>query len=526
MKKGFKFNYCLTNPKSISGVVYYRGMQFGFTLNEQKAGNYRGRITVIDPDTNKPIEFIKKQKYGSKEKKEIKEQFQELNQPAGCSKTDRENYICERIQNIYQDNERFFLRFKREHAEPETITVGLACEIFGAEFISKEYSRNTVDTNNKKLQRLENIVADLNEHPMMYYSQHPNLARKVIEKRSVNDQKLVRLFWDYIIAREKMIIKNPFREIEDTHKAATSRKRKAATKTSILPKAIQEKFNSLLLDQHGGRECGAALVASGFSVKDACSKCWKDFVQVGSLDPDQDEMDFCVIVHKRPDLLIAVHDYTRPLVPVYATVLQLRYTDLLKDYSVAELENMPIVSQSTDPRKTMTPAALQQDIRNTILEAGMKLETLKSFKESRDDPVSSKLLLNRYRESLVNGCKLNPQSGTYIFLLGKSLADDTTSTNYVSFTCEAGQKRLYNILRRLRQKRKNERTVITTSDDKNEVITVLPDESNQNAGIVINMVLRSGEEAIISSHCGAVMQIKARQLEGESEYEKKREEAV
>ena len=521
MKKKYRLQYDVENAELYKGTVEYREMLFAFSLNKQKTGGYRGRITVLDPDTGKSMAFIKKQNYSSKkEKKELKQLHRELSLHTGSTKEDRENYIFEVIQKIYQDNERSFIRKRKERAEPHTMTAGLAFEVLGDEYIEAVLRKSTPMTKRKKRIRLGRILADLSDYPMEYYSRNPKKAIIVLTSLSRSDQRMVRKFWDYVIMKERLPFKNPFNQMEDTGKTEAS-KRKSTTKMEILPKPIREALDNLLLDQHGGKECGAALVASGFSVKDACTKHWKDFIQMGSLNPDLYEMDFCIIRHERSDLMIAVHNYSRPLIPKYAVVLQRRYMALLKDYTKEEVDEFPIVSESRNPRKALEPTALQQKIRTLLMQAGIKAAVLKSFKESRNDPISSRLLLNTYKENLVNSCSLDPQSGTYRFLLGRSLGDDITSTNYVSYTSEAGALRLYNILRRIHIKHKHEKTMEEHKQDGCKSVTVFPKTSDEYAGLIIKFVLHPGQEATFSSRCGMEMNIKASKLEPEKEPDSK-----
>ena len=266
---------------------------------------------------------------------------------------------------------------------------------------------------------------------------------------------------------------------------------------------MQQNLNKNIIEQHGGKECGIALVESNFPIKDVCSKNWKDYRKKAVSDPNIDEEDYCTIHHERPDLLIAVHDYSRPPIPVAETVLDLRYSDLLKKFSKEELAEMPIVSQSSNPKKAMTPAALQQAIKEALINAGIKDAQLKAWKESRNDPVSSRILKETYKENLVNKCHLSSDSGTYHFLLGESFQNDTTSTNYVNYTCDSGQKRLYNYLRRLRPASKHIGSCLVRRDtEEGEVVEIHPEASNEAAGAVIEIKVFPGEEVSFASRSG------------------------
>ena len=100
-------------------------------------------------------------------------------------------------------------------------------------------------------------------------------------------------------------------------------------------------------------------------------------------------------------------------------------------------------------------------------------------------------------------------SGTYNYLLGHSLGDDTTSTNYASFSDEKAQIRLYKILRRARQKCKIESPPrVLREEYGREIATVSPEFTDEVAGDVFELILQPGEEVVVTSPSGMHLDIK------------------
>ena len=502
------------SSKGYKGSVVYRGLEFQWTLNSQKGGGFRGLVTVHDMYSGEKVSFIKKQPYAKKGSKEIRQEFRELNFRSNSEK-EIKNYICNSIQSIYKDNELLFLRMLKMGVTPETITIGLACELFATEYINKTYPKDQEKTKVRYLAKLKEDLSNLSSKPMAYYSDHPSEAMRALNKAGVTTAaiKSISSFWDFAIYKGRYIQKNPITIPEADSKG---KKTKDTKRLIIAPEDTMEYANQLMLKRHAGKDCGVALNRSGFSLVDACSFIWGDIVfplleSRDSFDEfDEIEIeDFCVVLLERPNLMIAVHDYRRPIIIISAMVLYLRFKELLEKYDIEELIKLPVVSLDTDPCKAMSPKALQSAIKELLLEAGIEEKVLKHSKKTDRDPISSKLLLNTYETNLINKCKLKRNSGTYNYLLGRSLGDDVTSTNYASFSDDKAQFRLFRILRRMRQRcRIDSPPRALREENGREIATVSPDYTDEVAGDVLELVLQPGEEIVVSSLSGAQLDIK------------------
>ena len=159
-----------------------------------------------------------------------------------------------------------------------------------------------------------------------------------------------------------------------------------------------------------------------------------------------------------------------------------------------------------------------RESKEALLKAGLDGQILTDAKLGRFDAVPPRLLQKTYEYLLVMKCGLNSEEGTYKFLLGQSISGDTTSTNYVSFTSPAGQRRLYNILKLLQPKRKLEGELL---QEKHQTIQdcyiASPDSTDECVGMVVDVILQPGET--IQFHCplGVEGTIKSRILSGDDE---------
>ena len=158
---------------------------------------------------------------------------------------------------------------------------------------------------------------------------------------------------------------------------------------------------------------------------------------------------------------------------------------------------------------------VQADIQNELSKAAAyrirrvkeKLGTLDGY------PITAsrarKMLLNTYMRNLILRCGLDKDTGTFLFLSGRSLASDVTASNYVSFTAPCAADRLYTILKVLDKERPLlVDTAPATTNDGRLLYTVAPKTTHQNAGAVIHARLQPGKyrfEIVCKHGCKGVI---------------------
>lgn len=110
------------------------------------------------------------------------------------------------------------------------------------------------------------------------------------------------------------------------------------------------------------------------------------------------------------------------------------------------------------------------------------------------------------QQNLVLRCGLDDKTdgGTFRFLCGLSLAGDTTSSNYTSFTSEEAQERLYYLLRPLQPEA--DIAVISPEQHEDGSVTyhVTPKVTAEHAGAIVKVLLQPGEELSLDCLHGVI----------------------
>lgn len=485
-----------TGKRKMNGEVTYCSVIFPFTLNEVSGGNYRGRMRLLSPRTGEAMIIQKEQHFakagGEGKKPVLKSDYRQLNLRAGVSKTEMEAYLVKTAKAIYADNIRFLLQQLRKSVRPDEVDPITLGELYGGEFIQDKYAAgNRTETLESKHQMLREMLQDLRQKPICKISSKS--VNAAIKSRDYRLRKMLYDFFLYCLERNYCEGPIPMEEPILPQVSDTRKQNKAKTITRV-PDRVLERLEPLLLEDASGADCGIALMASGFGAKLVCTKLWGDVIW------DSKDPLYVRIRLDRPDVSCAIHNYTRPVIPPAAEVLHKRYESLSTRYTDEELAVMPIVSQKTNPGKKMESPALIRESKVALLKAGLDGQILTDAKLGRFDAVPPRLLQKTYEYLLVTKCGLNPEEGTYKFLLGQSISGDTTSTNYVSFTSPAGQRRLYLILKVLQRKRKLEEEPLKVEHQTiQDCYRISPENTDEWAGMTMEAIVQPGEQLIL--HC-------------------------
>lgn len=312
-------------------------------------------------------------------------------------------------------------------------------------------------------------------------------------------------FWNYCILHHYCEGNNP---VDLPVAAGPSEKAKQAKvqKLTRVPASNLNTLNSIAMGAHDGPSCGVLLLESGISAKVACSLRWRDITW------PSDEPSYALVKLDRPDVMCAIHNYTRPLLPVTAMVFHTRREELSKQYPQDDLPTMWVVSTKSDPTKPMLPSALVQEAKKLLGQAGIHENKLIQAKESKNDPVSARILGETYKDILIRTCGIEEGSGTYKFLLGHAIYNDASSSNYLSFTCPAAFWHLYKCILPSVPKTECQQPFSKEEVDGSDVLRVLPDSSDRCAGLVFDTVLQPGEEMILEAETGLIGRITALSL--------------
>ena len=497
------------------GDYFYRGIRLSFTLNEQKNGRYRGRITVISPLTAKPMVFLSKNPFAKVFPKQKKVKFKEISIKTPVRAAIKA-YIQQTAQKIHADNALTFNKLVQNTVHPDTMYPELAGHLYGPEFIRFLFEKNKDETQKKKLRRLEEILADCPFKPMLEIKQSEIQA--AMKKRPKSDYDLLFNFWNYCILHHYCAGNNPV-DLPVAAGPSDEAKQEKVQKLTRVPAQNLKNLNAIAFEMHDGPSCGVLLMESGISAKASCALRWCDITW------PSDEPSYALVKLDRPDVMCAIHNYTRPLLPVTAMVLHTRREELSKQYSQDDLPTMWVVSTKSDPTKPMLPSALVQESKRLLIQSGIHENKLIQAKKSRSDPVSARILGETYKDILIRTCGIEEGSGTYKFLLGHAIYNDVSSSNYLSFTSPPAYQNLYKYLLPSAPKTECQQPLSKEAVDGSDVLRVLPDSSDRCAGLIFDTVLQPGEEMILEAETGVTGRVIALSLPEIADSDSQRNEA-
>lgn len=488
----------------MDGDYTYRGICFKFTLNELPKGDeqegklprkkYRGRITVLSPVSGHLMSFKRNHPYAkAKEKQQTKVKYREISSDSQNHQKVKQE-VLDAARGIYTDNALVFARLAKNTIGPDTIQPELAGELYAQEYIKYRYSKNnTEETLKKKHKKLLNALASLPFKPMAEIS--TSEATKALEKYPKVDISLVSDFWNYCILYHYCNGNNPV-VVPAAENASAKSKQNKLQKLTRVPKQNLQTLNEILRKDPTGPACGAALMESHVSAQNACALRWKDITW------PTENPSFAVCAFDRPDVMCAIHNYSRPLLPIAALVLFARHEALGNQFPEEELREMFVVSTKSDPCKPMQPSALVQESRRLLLQTGIDQNKLLQAKESRTDPVSARILMETYKDLLLRPCGVEEGSGTQKFLCGQSINNDVSSSNYLSFSDPVGHKRLWKYLRAAAPRTVCEETLSCETGGERDIFRVKPETSELCAGMLSDTVLLPGQEIVLRAESG------------------------
>ncbi len=164
------------------------------------------------------------------------------------------------------------------------------------------------------------------------------------------------------------------------------------------------------------------------------------------------------------------------------------------------LKKMPVVFQSGNPKKAMTPDALVAYTTMRLHSIGLSYSSLQALGKSTPEKIAvSKLLLHKtFLNNIYYRCALESEEGTAKFLCGESLSSNTTDDNCTCFSDEEAGERLHNTMSVLTPER-----AIDIDDSPQNLpdgrmkYTYAPETTRQRVGHVGVYRLQPGEKIVI-----------------------------
>ena len=496
----------------IFGMYYHFDTPFRFSLRQQKSGKsvMRGTVSIISKRDGRIMQLEGRKKNEILKKLEETrsgyladmqgKRIEELNLSTSVS-TDSLDHdhvkaaIVRAVLRLYNEHAVQIQRESGEIARPETITPLTAVQMHVDDYLSKNHRTLGKEKYEQYKRNILSICFLLPHIPMADFTY--SIMSKAISSAKVSQQKeqLLKKFWLFCIQSGICIGVLPFAE-EKKRKPSPEVSIRNATRPSMLSLEDQDNSYNLIYPDPTGGDCGYALMAwGGFSAKDSCPLCWRDVIWCNG------HTDYVRIRFSRPDLAGATHDYTAPIFPFGARILRKRYETLRLQYSEDELNNMPIVSQITDPTKAMSPDALVQHTTMRLRTIGLQYEAIRNLRQSEGTTiaVSRRLLKNTFLHNVYFLCALAEEEGTAKFLAKESLSNNTTDDYYTNFADEEAGERLFAYMSVVIP----EETIPPVEENPKRLpnghlrYTYSPDTTRQRIGHVGHYTLRPGEEIII-----------------------------
>ena len=469
-----------------SGLYYHNDIMTSFSLQRQPSGcrsAYRGYMKVISQITGNVLvrKYVKNGKYIEKKVKA------ELN-CKDCSEREMKDYIASSAERLYRNYQNEiaadYQSAYNSPVTPDTITPRRAFDKYAPAFLQAKYPRSTGKKKKERLNQLNKFYYGLENTPMCKYS--ASQIQAYIQRAHIGKEttKLAGDFWNYCLDRLYVSGTNPFPAFADTRISPKALQSKALQANTLSTETFYKLFD-LLAVKASSKDCGVALLASGFTAEQICNLRWKNLY----FDPSRE--DFVTVGLFLAERAGAQHNYTRPCIPMTALILRTLHSELEKK-SPKSLKDKYVVT--TGSRKTL-PSELHKYAAAKLVKAGVANDTIqKARDEFPSEHYARTLLYNTYCKLLVTKCGLSSQTqgGTIKFLCGLSLAGDVTASNYTSFTSPEATERLYMILKILQPERPIEEIPTDFNADGSITYHITPKTTAETAGIVSSIILPPG----------------------------------
>ena len=502
----------------VFGRLEIHSAVFAFSANLQYSGRYpiRGHVKAVS-STGRTLKIrgnAKKAVFDNLPESEHKDTSRKLNvETAFYCGSLNENDIKQRIEiaaeRLYYQHGTLIQTQIAQNAQPDFITPNMAAQLWARKFVSLRHNRACEGEQEKWYRRIINICHRLPSKPMAKFT------KKMIEDLCTeyniggSAQNELYIFWEYCIDNGICSGKNPVKRAKRKKKSGVQQRNEAMKVYEMEPEMVEELYN-LLSKPLTDTSVGVALMLSGFKPTDIVKFKWKDVTW-------HEEEDFVTIRFFKDITSNATKNYSRPVLPRVALLLQQHYKNVYKEMGKTDIADLFIVrnrrSKNGSPYKS---DALVSDATRLLNLAGVSYRTLNDVRnEEREMAAARTILANTYARFIIGNCGLGDDPGTATFLLGESFKTDVTSDAYTSFTSPEGERRLYTILKRCQKNY----YIKQPSNADNEFIDgrcsffIAPSMTHDFLGITGDITLGPGEELAIRCPHGVDGQIVVECLE-------------
>lgn len=508
----------------VEGSIFYNNVEMRYSMNYHKppgkpdAGKkkyyrYRGVISAID-ETGRVMEMNwtewnaqkgnEKKVFNIEKVKQRKiqqELYFEPREDVDELVTAMQRYIGGAAVKVYNNHSASILRHSGVRPVASTLMPATAVLYYGRSFIIAKHKNASDKYIERALNRLYRFADTMEAKPLASFSRTEMLKYIEDKKFDKTTQNLFCDFWDYLLKEGLCDGGNPMSRDRTKRKLSVEKTAKRALRANSLSAEKQIRLFQYLEKDTNGKKCAVALLASGLSRKDVCSRytTWDRLIF-----PDPQDPEFAVMAIFEDENAGAIHNYSRPLLPGVARILHERRAALIRENGEGSLKDWHISAN----QKSCAPINSRELARaaNAVMRAiRIEEDVLKKAQSETADPSKAvSLLINTYERLLVEKAGLLGDPGTFNFLTKRSNVSDTTSNNYTSFTSESAQRRLYTLLKRTSPSRtiEGERVLETITEDGKVRYEIRPDKTDENVVCMGEFILEPGEEIVVYAQNG------------------------
>lgn len=379
---------------------------------------------------------------------------------------------------------------------PDTITPTLAVSKYGMAAVDYNHGKACVESKGQYYTRLKRAASKLPRKPMAEIGVTQLNSWLKQNKISSTELQELKKFWEYCLTKGVCFGENPI-HIPRKKKNKKNKKKNIVKIDRLLAEQSEDLYNHIEDNPTGPRMGTVLALGAGFYPAKSLELKWADMTFF--------EENFVVVRDYIAERAGATKNYSRPLMPRAARIINLRYNQLLKEYSPKQLENMPVVSAKEDPSKAYNAAALKKDAYRLIGRYISYEMMTQITNEDLDYAAPLKILHNTYKYDLQARCSLYDDPSVCGFLLRKSLLGDVTSDSYRAFTSPSGLRHMHELTLFLDKDLPIlDEDVVVLNNESSTLKKINPATNHCTVEGYMEIEFLPGKEHIIQSRYGAI----------------------
>lgn len=512
------------------GVLIFQEIEFRFKLTPQNNGKYvyRGRISAISPADGMVVQVKGREatrRLGNSDtivKDAEKKRDKRLNlfKEVYTQVTTREGIkaaILRATRKLYIDHAVLLTRELQKSIRAETITPGVAAVLFSDNFVATNFRNENEEMAKRHAQRIKEVFSMMPSIPMVEYK-HATITNFLKSQNiSQNMHRTIFQFWEYLILKGHISGSNPVPLLKKKKSSSGSKQRNAQKLTELTVPQQDALYDLMMRKSLCGGDCGVALLTWSNLPAGKEILRWKDVI----MDPAR--RDFVLIKYRRDDLAGATHSFVQPQPIQVARILWKQKEKLLVKYQHHELLNMPVIALQKNPKKAMKMSALIQYAGTLLRSIGIEEKYFAAKNKVEKTAVAKQILQMTHQKNIYQRYGLDGDEGTKQYLQLESLRKSVTDDNYVSFSDEDAQGRIYVVQLAIRPQEKLPRDEMKTESlpDSISKFTISPEHTRERVGLVGTFEVPPGATITIRCPHGVTGEYRAREIKKDGTLKRK-----